>query len=173
MSASLPDFNLYASWGHLPLYACLLVGLPVLVMLAMNLWLAARSASSVRVPEQRLLSEKRDANGIPLFFDQDTHDNDEKESDAPRCPNQPLKTKARGVGRTQSNAAFARRRRHSAVASAWKSPLSRFRLIEIDITLEFRISCGGSVFSTTCGYTDSQPEMLSFRRWNEYERALK
>ena len=79
MSASLPDFNLYASWGHLPLYACLLVGLPVLVMLAMNLWLAARSASSVRVPEQRLLSEKRDANGIPLFFDQDTHDNHEPE----------------------------------------------------------------------------------------------
>jgi hypothetical protein len=77
MSASLPDFNLYASWGHLPLYACLLVGLPLLVMLLMNFWLAARSVSRVRVAEQRPLSERRDANGIPLFYDQDTHDNDE------------------------------------------------------------------------------------------------
>lgn len=79
MSASLPDFSLYAPWGHLPLYACLLVGLPLLAMLAMNFWLAARSVSRVKVPEQRLLSERRDANGIPVFFDQDTHDTDEPE----------------------------------------------------------------------------------------------
>lgn len=79
MPASLPDFSLYTSWGHLPLYASLLVGLPLLAMLGMHFWLAARSVSKVRVPEQRLLSERRDANGIPLFFDQDTHDTDEPE----------------------------------------------------------------------------------------------
>ena len=79
MSSSLPDFSVYVSWGHLPFYACLLVGLPLIAMLGMHFWMAARSVSRRRVPEHRLLSEKRDANGIPVFFDQDTHDNDVSE----------------------------------------------------------------------------------------------
>jgi hypothetical protein len=68
---------LKASWSnaleaHFPLFCFLVVALPLLCWLTVKFWSSIMSAIQKNAPAERLVSRNLDANGIPVFFDQDT-----------------------------------------------------------------------------------------------------
>ena len=75
--------SLFGGWdtvlAHLPMFALLLVGVPLLSLLIIKLWLVTSSLITERAREKRLVSPDLDADGIPVFFD-----NDPDSSDAPK-----------------------------------------------------------------------------------------
>jgi hypothetical protein len=76
MDTAIPGVNFSTLGNHLPLFVLLLIAVPLLSWQAIKLWIVIKAALDDKARKEWSVSPDRDANGIPIFFDQDSDRSD-------------------------------------------------------------------------------------------------